>query len=208
MSEGGRPRAVLGLGNPGPEYARTRHNVGLRVVEALAARLGARLARDGRLGGRADTAAVEVAGRPLLLARSRTWMNQSGRCAARLCREAGITPGELVVVYDDADLELGRVRVRPDGGAGGHNGVRSIIEALGTREFPRVRLGVRGARREERELADYVLETFDDDELVLIDGLVELGCEAALAVATQGTEAAMAAFNGRRAEPPRAAGRG
>jgi PTH1 family peptidyl-tRNA hydrolase len=207
VSEAEPPRVVLGLGNPGPEYAGTRHNVGARVVERLARELGAALRRDERVSGLATTAEVAVGGRSVLLARSRTWMNRSGSCALRLCRVAGIEPAGLVVVFDDADLELGRVRVRPSGGAGGHNGVRSIIDALAASEFSRVRLGVCGAGREQSDLADYVLEPFDDDERPLVEQLVSLGAEATLTVVTQGTAAAMAVWNGRRADSPDPAAR-
>jgi PTH1 family peptidyl-tRNA hydrolase len=193
---------VLGLGNPGEEYRRTRHNLGFRVLD--------RVARDRRLSFRPDDAVKRKAwtaewadadGR-IVLAKPRTYMNRSGTAAAALCRRHDCPPERVLAVYDDADLELGRLRVRPDGGAGGHNGIRSLIDGLGTRAFPRVRLGVRGAARGDADLADYVLLPFEREEERVAEELVELGAEAVLAVVRDGVVAAMNHYNSLRAEEP------
>jgi PTH1 family peptidyl-tRNA hydrolase len=126
-------------------------------------------------------------------------MNKSGTAAAALCRRHDCPAERLVAVYDDADLELGRVRVRPDGGAGGHNGIRSLIDALGTRAFPRIRLGVRGVGREDRDLADYVLLPFEREEEATAEELVGLGAEAVDAVLDRGVAEAMNHCNAMRA---------
>ena len=193
---------VLGLGNPGEQYRNTRHNLGFRVVERLARRSGASMdqARRRDLGGRCWTLDATLGDRPVVLAKPQTFMNRSGIAAAALCRERGIEPDNLLVVYDDADLALGRIRLRPGGGAGGHNGIRSLIEFLGDGEFGRIKLGVRGAGRECRPLADYVLEDFDPEELPLVDRLIDLAADAVYAALADGIPDAMNRFNGRSVE--------
>lgn len=152
--------AVIGLGNPGTEYEKTRHNVGFRVVDELARRW--RVASWERryqalVGQRSGS-------RPTLLVKPQTFMNLSGDAVARLCRGTGLTPAECLVVLDDVELPLGQLRVRERGGAGTHNGLRSISAAIGD-GFPRLRLGVCGAEP-WRDLADYVLAEFGSDEAV------------------------------------------
>jgi len=194
-------RVVLGLGNVGSRYAGTRHNVGFRVVELLAERERVRwqeLPGPERL---AYTAAVELAGQPVALLKARTLMNRSGRAAAAALDRYRCPVEELLVVFDDADLILGRVRVRQGGGAGGHNGLRSLMDVLRSPEFGRVKLGVKGQGREESDLADYVLRPFEAEERAVVDPMIELGAEAVDAVLAHGLEAAMNAFNGRSAAP-------
>jgi len=127
-------------------------------------------------------------------------MNRSGRAAIALREHYGVQPEDLLVVYDDADLELGRIRIRPDGGAGGHNGMRSVITALGSEAFPRVRLGVLGHERDSTELADYVLAEFDADEEPAARSLVVLGADAVEAALEDGIPEAMNRFNRRTAQ--------
>jgi PTH1 family peptidyl-tRNA hydrolase len=134
-----------------------------------------------------------------VLAKPRTYMNRSGRAAAALCRFHGARPEELLVVYDDADLPLGRIRIRRTGGAGGHNGIRSLIEVLGTPDFPRVRLGVKGEGRDDGDLADYVLDSFELDELQHVGPLIDLGVEGVEEILERGIEAAMNRFNTQKA---------
>ncbi len=191
------PRIVLGLGNPGLRYRTTRHNVGFRVVDGLAEHWGGRFGSADDLRGKAWTAEVSTATGPLILAKPRTYMNCSGRAARALCRLLAAPTEQLLVVYDDADLALGRIRIRSEGGAGGHNGVRSLMDALGSGGFPRVRLGVRGESRVERELADYVLEPFEEQERPAAETLVRLGIEAVVSVVDEGLQAAMNSFNVR-----------
>lgn len=156
-------QAVVGLGNPGPEYRSTRHNVGQRVADALARHVHARFERA---GGHA-VARARWQGEPLYLIKPGSFMNVSGPPVARLARKLHLGPADLVVVFDDIDLPLGKVRVRLKGSAGGHNGVRSLIEAFGTDELRRVKIGVGrpGRPGEDRDqVSDHVLSAFAPEE--------------------------------------------
>ncbi|HSL51511.1 MAG TPA: aminoacyl-tRNA hydrolase [Candidatus Deferrimicrobiaceae bacterium] len=156
-------QAVVGLGNPGPEYRDTRHNVGQRVVDALARRIHARFARE---GGHA-VARGRWQGEPLYLIKPNSYMNVSGPPVARLARKLHLGPADLVIVFDDLDLPLGKVRVRLSGSAGGHNGVRSLIEAFGTDALRRVKIGIGrpGPPGEDRDrVSDHVLSPFFPEE--------------------------------------------
>jgi PTH1 family peptidyl-tRNA hydrolase len=190
-----RVRIVLGLGNPGPRYRETRHNLGVRVIERLAAEAGAVLLDP---GGPARLAEIPGPAGPLVLAQPRTFMNRSGRAACELCLRYGAAPSDFLVVLDDADLVLGRLRIRRSGSAGGHKGLASVIETLGSDAVPRVRLGVCGAGRGERELADYVLEPFDPEELEVAEALVGLAARAVEDVAAEGLTRAMNRYNARK----------
>lgn len=190
-------KLVVGLGNPGETYRDTRHNVGFRVLDCVGRRWGLTYRRAGELGRVAWTAEGASG---IVLAKPRTYMNRSGRAARRLLESVGGTPEEMLVVFDDADLPLGRLRLREAGGAGGHNGLRSLITVLGSDRFPRVKLGVAGAGRDERELADYVLDPFDVEEGPVVDRLIELGADAVQAVLEEGFGVAMNRFNGLVAE--------
>lgn len=188
-------RVVLGLGNDGPEYRFTRHNVGFMVADAVALRCGAAFDARGDLGRLTWTAETEYGGQRVVLAKPRTLMNRSGQAAAALRRKYGAEPRDFVVVFDDADLAFGRVRVRPDGGAGGHNGVRSLIESLAVGDFSRVKLGVLGEGRHSRELADYVLGPFHPDERPVVSTMVDRAADAVEAVLRDGVELAQRAYN-------------
>ena len=156
-------QAVVGLGNPGPEYRNTRHNVGQRVVDALARRIHARFERDGAPA----VAAGRWQGEALYLIKPGSFMNVTGPPTARLARKLGLGAADLVIVFDDIDLPLGKVRVRRSGSAGGHNGVRSMIAAFGTDELRRVKIGVGrpGTPGEDRDrVADHVLSPFEPEE--------------------------------------------
>ena len=192
-------KIVLGLGNPGARYRSTRHNLGFRVADLLAERRQAAFSRPDGITGLALVAEVVIAQEPVILAKPRTFMNRSGRAALALCRYFQVGAGDLVVVHDDADLPLGRVRIRQGGSAGGHNGIRSVILSLGTEEFTRVKLGVLGTGRGDGDLADYVLEEFAAEERALADSLAALGAEAVEAVIGEGIAPAMNRFNGRTA---------
>ena len=189
-------KLVLGLGNEGPEYRFTRHNVGFMVVDEIAERCGTSFVARGDLGRTTWTAATEYGGQRVLLAKPRILMNRSGQAAAALCRKHGFETGDIVVVLDDADLAFGRVRVRPEGGAGGHNGIRSLMDSLGAADFNRVKLGVLGEGRHSRDLADYVLDGFLPDERPGVAAMVKAGADAVEAVLRDGVEAAQRAFNG------------
>lgn len=190
-------KIVLGLGNPGERYRSTRHNVGFHVVDLLARRAGARFSRRSDALAKAWTAEAEFGGRRVVLAKPRTYMNRSGAAALALAAAHGASPEEILVVFDDADLALGRVRVRAEGRAGGHNGIRSLLAAFRTERFPRVKLGVKGLGRTEADLADYVLEPFDAGERAEVERMIPIGADAVEAVLKEGLEAAMREFNGR-----------
>ncbi|MHB0976128.1 MAG: aminoacyl-tRNA hydrolase [Candidatus Aquicultorales bacterium] len=182
---------VVGLGNPGLEYEKTRHNLGFRVIDRLSAQLGAALAQTSHsaLWDRKRLDGVE-----LVLAKPMTYMNRSGRSVEGLLQALGLTPADLIVAYDDFDLEEYTLRVRPGGGSGGHLGVASIIEKLETEDFVRVKLGV-GRPPGRKEAADYVLEPLSSQELEEFDVLAGYAADAVLKVATEGIEAAMQEFN-------------
>jgi PTH1 family peptidyl-tRNA hydrolase len=183
---------VVGLGNPGWRYRRTRHNIGFRVVEELARRHGARFKRSYRMAAR--IARLELAGREVLLVEPRTYMNRSGLAVRAVM--AGFERGldELLTVVDDVNLPLGRLRVRQGGGDGGHNGLRSVIETLGSSGFARVRVGVGGA--DASDLTAHVLSKFDGPERPLVGRVVGAAADAVMAVLGQGVGPAMNSFNG------------
>lgn len=188
-------KIVLGLGNPGGEYARTRHNLGFRVVDLLGERAGITIGKHADLGRETWAGEGTVGGEDVVLAKPRTYMNRSGRSALALLERYKAAPDDLVVVYDDADLALGRVRVRGEGRAGGHNGIRSLLEVLRTETFPRVKLGVKGVGREEADLAEYVLEPFLDDEIPLVEPMLSRGADAVTVLLEKGLVPAMNEFN-------------
>lgn len=187
-------RLVVGLGNPGERYRRTRHNAGFLVIDRLADRAGV----VGRLDADAWVAPARLAGQDVLLARPLTYMNLSGPCVARLLAACGASPADLVVVVDDVALELGVVRVRPRGSHGGHNGLRSIVERIDSTEFARVRLGVRSGGP-PADLAEYVLAEFASEEGPLLEQSLALAADATEFLLAEGPAEAMNRFNGRRA---------
>lgn len=189
--------ALVGLGNPGARYARTRHNLGFRVVDRL---LG--LVRAGRAGGAPDYELWRGGpGGRLLIARPTTFMNASGRAVVALAAREGVALDAFLVICDDVNLPLGRLRIRPGGSDGGHNGLLSVIEETGTTAVPRLRLGV-GPRPPGESLTDFVLAAFAEEEETAVEALVARGAEAALAFAERGIDAAMREFNKTEAGEP------
>lgn len=184
-------KIIAGLGNPGPKYRFTRHNLGFDVIDLVAERLGVSLDREKCQGLVAETA---HASRKLLLVKPLTYMNRSGDCLAALARNRADTPDEVLVVADEIHLPLGRVRIRRGGSAGGHNGLKSVIERLGSPDFPRMRLGV-GQERRDRDLADYVLSKFHPDEWPLVREVTALAADAVLCWVEHGVDQAMNQFN-------------
>ncbi len=182
---------IVGLGNPGERYAATRHNAGFLAGDVLAARSGA----AGRSAGDLWVAEARLGDVELRLAKPLSYMNRSGPPVARLLAGAGATPAELVVVVDDVALDLGTVRVRERGSAGGHNGLRSIVEALGTEEFPRVRIGVRTGEL-PAELADYVLAPVPPQDEPPFREAVARAADAVVCLVQDGPAVAMNRFNG------------
>ena len=170
-------RVVVGLGNPGSEYRDTRHNVGQRVLDLLARRLRASWRRDGS----AVVARGQWRGEPVRLIKPISFMNESGPVVAKALRRVEAGPADLILVYDDIDLPLGTVRLRMKGSHGGHNGVRSVIEALGTQELKRVKVGI-GRPDQKDDVPDHVLTSFDRDELPAVDTAVAEAAEKVLAL--------------------------
>ncbi len=186
-------RLVVGLGNPGPEYAGTRHNLGFRVVEVLAARWSVALKEKKRL--EAYVGQGEVAGEPVVLAQPLTYMNLSGHAVAKLLRYWRLAPADLVVLHDDLDVPLGRLKVVERGGPGGHRGVLSIQEVLGTGEFLRVKLGI-GRPPPEMAAEDYVLCPFFPEEGLAVRDLVERAAQAVATLLSEGLAAVQNKFHG------------
>ncbi len=190
-------KLVVGLGNPGSRYRGTRHNVGFVVADLLAARWGASFegAPADALLARARQAGPEG----VLLVKPLTFMNLSGVAVAEVARYFRIDPGDLLVVADDVNLPLGRLRARPGGSDGGHNGLRSIIERVGTSAFARIRVGV-GRGDPRRDLADHVLARFDQDETAVADEAVARAADAAALWVTDGIDGVMNRYNASPAE--------
>ena len=184
---------VVGLGNPGDEYARTRHNVGAEVVELLARRHGGKL-RGSK--GRARGDEVRVGDKRVALAIPLTYMNDSGEAVGALARRLGVEPDQIVIVHDELDLEPAVLRVKVGGGLAGHNGLRSIKQHLHTDEFIRVRIGVGKPPSKERG-ADHVLSRVSKREREAMDVTIEEAADAVECIVTDGVEAAMNRYNGR-----------
>lgn len=184
-------RLIVGLGNPGAEYAGTRHNVGFEVIDALAERTGVGL-ESGR--HRALCGWGSHRGYPFGLAKPLTYVNRSGQAVRGLLNEHQLEPNELLVIVDDLHLDLGTIRLRPKGGSGGHNGLEDIAEGLGTTAFPRLRIGI-GQDFARGQQVDYVLSPFAPDEREVMDAAVKRASDAALAFVVEGVTTAMNRFN-------------
>jgi peptidyl-tRNA hydrolase, PTH1 family len=186
---------VVGLGNPGARYSRTRHNAGFMVIDELAARPRS----AGRVDRDAWLAETRLAGQEALLVKPQSFMNLSGEPVARLLAEASASPADLVVVVDDVALPLGRLRVRPEGSDGGHNGLLSVITSLGTDAFARVRIGVGIDPPPDMELRDFVLADFLPEEVERLREVIGLAADAVACLVQEGPAEAMNRFNGRSA---------
>ncbi|OBF96368.1 aminoacyl-tRNA hydrolase [Mycolicibacter sinensis] len=169
------PVLVVGLGNPGPTYARTRHNVGFMVVDLLAERIGSGFKLHKRSG--AEVATGRLSGRPVVLARPRCYMNESGRQVGPLAKFYSVPPAGLVVIHDDLDLDFGRIRLKQGGGEGGHNGLRSIATVLGSKDFQRVRWGI-GRPPGRQDPAAFVLQAFGSREREEVPTICEQAADA------------------------------
>ena len=189
-------RIIAGLGNPGEKYRQTPHNVGFDVVEALEARWSCKLKRSLRF--RARICRTSFGGQDVMLVQPATFMNLSGEAVAPLMRYYNVPPADLIVVVDDADLDLGRIRIRASGSSGGHKGLESSIGATGSRDFPRVRMGI-GRDAQGSDLVDHVLGRFRGSELELADRMVERAGDAVMCVLEKGLEMAMNEFNAKNA---------
>jgi PTH1 family peptidyl-tRNA hydrolase len=186
-------RVIIGLGNPGPEYRKTRHNVGFRVVDLLAERWGVRLSRHAFLSLIGE---AFWRGEKVMLVQPQTYMNRSGEAAVRLRDFYRLAPSDFAVAHDDLDLPLGRIRIKPGGGgAGGNRGVASLITSLGSKDFSRVKIGV-GRPPGRQDPADFLLQPFTPLEEAFILPAVERAAEAVEVLLIDGPERAMALFNG------------
>ena len=190
-------RLIVGLGNPGMEYVWTPHNLGFLAVDLLAEQAGIRVTRP---EAKSLVGVGQIAGQDVVLAKPQTMMNLSGLAVGELVKRTGCQPSDVIVVCDDMALPWGMLRVRERGSAGGHNGLKSVIGALGTMEFPRVRLGVQ-PEKFSGDLKQYVLRQIRRDEEDVVAEEIEQGAEAVKVILAEGTQSAMNRFN-RRVPPP------
>lgn len=184
---------VVGLGNPGREYEKTRHNCGFRAIDVLADKLGCKMDKAKFQGLYGQTT---YGGRKLLLLKPQTFMNLSGRSVSQVSAYFQVPHQQIIVLFDDISLEPGRLRIRADGSAGGHNGIKSIIAELGSQSFPRVKIGVGAKPHPNFDLADWVLSTFSASEEKALQPALERAADAALAVIEHGVPEAANRFNG------------
>ena len=185
---------VVGLGNPGSKYWNTRHNVGFAALDALAEQLHARVDRVKFQG---LTGQAELEGRKLILLKPTTYMNLSGQSVAAAAKFYKIPPEHILVMFDDISLDPGRLRVRKNGSAGGHNGVKSIISSIGSQEFPRIKIGVGAKPHPDYDLADWVLSVFPYDQREAMAETYRRAAQAAITLITQGPDVAANLFNGK-----------
>ncbi len=185
---------MAGLGNPGEKYRRTRHNIGFLVIDVLAARGDARAAREEADAWVAD---ADIADETVLLVKPLSFMNRSGVPIERLLSKNQLAPSDLVVVVDDVALEIGTLRIRERGTHGGHNGLRSVIDLLGTDDFPRVRVGIRKGEPPE-DLPAFVLADFPPEDVLVVQEVVGWAADAVACLLREGAEEAMNRYNGPR----------
>jgi len=181
------PLLVVGLGNPGPQYAKTRHNVGFMVADLLAGRMGAAFKVHKKSG--AEIVTGRLGHRPVVLAKPRTYMNESGRQVGPLAKFYSVSPADLIVIHDELDIDFGQIRLKLGGGEGGHNGLRSVVNALGTKDFQRVRIGI-GRPPGRKDPAAFVLENFSAAERPEVPTLCEMAADATELLIESGLEPA------------------
>lgn len=186
---------IVGLGNPGKEYEKTRHNCGFRAIDVLAGKLGCKVDK-GKFQGLYGQ--CNYNGTKLLLLKPLTYMNLSGRSVLQLSAWFRVPPQRIIVLFDDISLEPGRLRIRADGSAGGHNGIKSIISELGSQSFPRIKIGVGGKAHPEQDLADHVLSTFSSSEEKALASALDRAADAALCIIDRGVPEAANRYNGSK----------
>ncbi len=186
---------IVGLGNPGREYERSRHNAGFRAIDLLAGSLNCKI---DKLKFQGLYTQVNYGGIKLFLLKPQTYMNLSGRSVLQLSAYFHIPPQRIIVLFDDISLEPGRLRIRGDGSAGGHNGIKSIIQEVGSQAFPRVKIGVGGKPNPEFDLADWVLSSFSASEEKALSVSLKNAAEAALAIIDKGVSEAANRYNGSK----------
>ena len=184
---------IVGLGNPGREYEKTRHNCGFRALDILADNFGCKV---DKLKFQGLYGQVNYNGTKVFLLKPQTYMNLSGRSVLQLSAYFNIPPQNIIVMFDDISLEPGRLRIRPNGSAGGHNGIKSIIQEVGSQEFPRVKIGVGAKPNPNYDLADWVLSTFSANEEKALVVALDNAAKAALAIIDHGVPEAANRFNG------------
>ena len=184
---------IVGLGNPGTQYEKTKHNCGFRAIDVLASQLNCKVdkAKFQGLYGQ-----VLWEGRKLFLLKPQTYMNLSGRSVLQLSAYFNIPPQRIIVMFDDISLEPGRLRIRNDGSAGGHNGIKSIIAEVGSQDFPRVKIGVGGKQNPEQDLADHVLSGFSSLEEKALASALDRAADAALCIIEKGVPETANRYNG------------
>ena len=185
---------IVGLGNPGKEYEKTRHNIGFRVTDQLSEDL--RIKID-RLKFQALTRMVQIGDNKVLLVQPQTYMNASGAAVGALASYYKVPPQRVLVIFDDISLPVGRIRIRKNGSAGGHNGLKSIIQSLGSDQFPRVKVGVGEKPHPDYDLADWVLSRFSAKEEEDLKSAMDHAVKAAQMILTDGCEKAASAYNGK-----------
>lgn len=186
---------IVGLGNPGREYEKTRHNAGFRCLDKIAEQLNVKVDKLKYQGLYCQT---NYKGGKLFLLKPQTYMNLSGRSVLQLSAYFNIPPQRIIVMFDDISLEPGRLRIRPDGSAGGHNGIKSIIQEVGSQDFPRVKIGVGAKPNPNYDLADWVLSTFSANEEKALAVALDNAAKAALAIMDHGVPEAANRFNGSK----------
>ena len=184
---------IVGLGNPGPKYEKTRHNAGFRAIDVLADKLSCKIDKLKYQGLYCQT---NYGGKKLFLLKPQTYMNLSGRSVLQLSAYYNIPPQRIIVLFDDISLVPGRLRIRADGSAGGHNGIKSIISEVGSQDFPRVKIGVGGKAHPDQDLADHVLSGFSAKEEKDLKSALERAADAALTIMDKGIAEAANRYNG------------
>ena len=186
---------IVGLGNPGREYEKTRHNCGFRAIDMLAEKLGCKV---DKLKYQGLYTQVNYQGKKLFLLKPQTYMNLSGRSVLQLSAYFNIPPQRIIVMFDDISLEPGRLRIRADGSAGGHNGIKSIINEIGSQTFPRVKIGVGAKPHPDYDLANWVLSTFTASEEKDLSSALERAADAALCIIDRGVPETANRYNGSK----------
>jgi PTH1 family peptidyl-tRNA hydrolase len=182
---------IIGLGNPGSKYDNTRHNVGFETIDVISEKYGIKVTK---LKHKALVGDGIIEGQRVLLVKPQTFMNLSGESVRDVAGWYKVSPANIIIIYDDIDIPIGKIRVRPKGSSGTHNGMKSVIYQLQSDEFPRVRIGI-GKPPEEWDLADYVLSKFSGDELKIIEASISKAAEAVISIIKHGPDAAMNLYN-------------
>ena len=185
---------IVGLGNPGREYEKTRHNAGWRAIDRIAEKLSCKIDKAKFQGLYGQTT---YAGEKVFLLKPQTYMNLSGRSVLQLSAFFKVPPARIIVLFDDISLEPGKLRLRKDGSAGGHNGIKSIIQELGSQDFPRVKIGVGAKPHPEYDLADWVLSTFSAQEEKALGPAIDRAADAALCIMEKGIAEASNRYSGK-----------